>query len=370
MAVISDMISVPRRVEDVTLSWLQQLLLEKGAVGDLTGFSVSPIGAGLMGATYRLVLCYAYGAHVGPSSLIFKVTGEGAISRKLGKRGYGFDGKPGFYGSEVRFYRELACNLPIRTPQVLFAWLSDDEDEFVLLMEDVAPARAGDELQGCTLAEAESAMASIAGLHAPMWNSPAFSEPGFLRRPTAEWAAVFRDSIARAGARWHEHAAVAVEENNDIVEAFVARSGAWFEAVGQNISLTHNDFRLDNLMFMPTAECVTLDWQSFLVAHAGRDTGLFLGCSVPTEMRRAHQDHLLHVYHDRMIALGVEGYTFDQCYDDFRLGVFLGVQNIVIGMSAVSLTERGVRMFRTKFDRCCATIRDCASLDILARLGR
>ena len=362
--------AVPRSVAAVTLPWLQAQLRGNGVYRTLADFAVQPVGSGLMGATYRLSLRYDDdGDGDVPASLIFKVTSDGEISRKLGKRGYGIADKPGFYASEVRFYAELAGELPIRTPRLWFSWLSAEEDEFVLLLEDIAPAQAGDELRGCSVEEAEVALASIAGLHAPMWNSPAFAAPGLLRRPTAEWAAVFQRNVDRAGARWHEHAAVMGDDNNDIVEAFVPRCADWFEARGRNISLTHNDFRLDNLMFTPSGECVTLDWQSFLVSHSGRDLGLFLGCSVPTAVRRAHQDRLLRAYHDRMVALGVRNYSLDECFEDFRLGVFLGIQNIVIGMSAVSMTERGLQMFKTKFHRCCATIRECDALDVLRRLA-
>ncbi len=358
----------PRSVADLTVDWLRTQLRVNGVDAPLASFETKSVGAGLMGATYRLTLRYAGDQGAAPNSLIFKVTSDGAISRKLGRRGYGMEGKPGFYASEVRFYAELADRLPIRTPQRWFSWLSPDEDEFALLLEDIHPASPGDELRGCTVEEAQLAMASIAGLHAPMWNSARFAEPGLLRRPTPEWAAVFQRNVDRAGARWHEHGGVIGMDNNDIVEAFIPKCGAWFEGVGANMSLTHNDFRLDNMMFTPEPECVTLDWQSFLVAHSGRDIGLFLGCSVPTDVRRAHQERLLRVYHGRMLDLGVDGYSFEECYDDFRLGVFLGIQNIVIGMSAVSLTDRGLQMFKTKFDRCCATIRDCGSLELLEAL--
>ena len=368
MDVLETTLPIPRSVDAVTLDWLQERLRAKGVGQSLAAFSVKPIGAGLMGATFRLVLSYVGDRGAAPASLIFKVTSDGAFSRKLGKRGYGLAGKPGFYASEVRFYAELASSLPIRTPRLWFSWMSDEEDEFVLLLEDITPATPGDELAGCSLEEAARAMVSIAGLHAPMWNSPVFAEDGLLRRPTREWAAVFQNNVLRAGTRWPEHGAVMGDDNQDIVEAFIPRCGAWFEAAGQNMSLTHNDFRLDNLMFTSSHDCVTLDWQSFLVAHSGRDIGLFLGCSVPTELRRQHQDTLLRLYCDRMIELGVRDYSFDRCYDDFRLGVFLGIQNIVVGMSAVSLTERGQQMFKTKFDRCCATIRDCNGLDALRAL--
>jgi hypothetical protein len=357
-------------VDAVTVSWLQGRLAENGVSDQLSGFSVAPVGTGLMGATYRLALEYAARTEDAPESLIFKVTGEGAISRKLGRRGYGLAGKPGFYGSEVRFYAELAARLPIRTPRSWYTWLSEEEDEFVLLLEDITPARAGDELDGCTPAQAERALSNLAGLHAPMWNSPDFLQPGLLQRPTPEGAGVFQGFVSKAWRRWPEHAAVMGSDNDDIVEAFVSRCAVWFEATGQNMSLTHNDFRLDNLMFAESGECVTVDWQSFLVAHNGRDIGLFLGCSVPTDLRRKHQDHLLQAYCDRMVDLGVSEYTIGQCNADFRLGAFLGIQNVLIGMSAVSVNDRGLQMFKTTFDRCCATIRDCDSLAALLVLAQ
>jgi hypothetical protein len=119
------------------------------------------------------------------------------------------------------------------------------------------------------------------------------------------------------------------------------------------------------MLFTDAGECVTVDWQTFATGHNGRDIGLFLGCSVPTEIRRAHEILLLRAYHDRMIELGVRNYAFDECVNDFRYGVFLGMQNIVIGMSAVSLTDRGTAMFRTKLTRCCATIRDHNAMSLI-----
>ena len=43
----------------------------------------------------------------------------------------------------MRFYQQLADDLPMRTPDVHYADLDDEGDRFVLLLEDLAPARPG-----------------------------------------------------------------------------------------------------------------------------------------------------------------------------------------------------------------------------------
>ncbi|MEP6870029.1 MAG: oxidoreductase family protein, partial [Novosphingobium sp.] len=150
-----------------------------------------------------------------------------------------------------------------------------------------------------------------------------------------------------------------------IIEEFTPHYGRWCCGSGKNLTLVHSDFRLDNMLFDRDGTGVTLDWQTFSSGHPGRDTGLFIGCSLATEIRRQSEKAILAAYHQRMTALGVTNYSFEECFDDFRWGVFIGLQNVVIGMNAVQSTERGLKMFRQKLAKCCATIMDHDALQVL-----
>lgn len=360
--------SPPLTLAEVTPAWLSECLNACGYRGEVTGFTARSVGEGMMGSTYKIDLSFATPTSETPTSVVLKITGEGERSRKLGRIGYGFRDKPGFYGSEVAFYRDFAKATSVRAPACYFAWLSDDGGQFVLLLEDISPARSGDELAGCTLAEAKLALGNLAGLHAPLWGSDSLDAAGPIRRTTRDDAAVFAGHMAKAGKSFHDiHACRFAEEILTLVDAFIPRFEAWFHAADRSASLTHNDYRLDNLMFTHGAEpeCVAVDWQTFTVSHPGFDVGLMLGASVPTELRRAHEEELLRVYYDRLIALGVKSYGFSDCIEDFHYGAFLGVKNAVVGLRGVTMTDRGLTMFDTKLGRACATIFDHDSLAML-----
>ncbi len=80
---------------------------------------------------------------------------------------------------EVRFYQEVAPTLGVRTPRCYHADVDPATAEFVLILEDLAPARVGDQVAGCTVDEAALALTELAALHAP-----ALGGPGASRRST------------------------------------------------------------------------------------------------------------------------------------------------------------------------------------------
>jgi hypothetical protein len=354
--------NTPHSIAAVDAGWIERRLNAAGHDVTLTGFDATPLGSGLMGNTYRLALRHVDPAPGTPRSVVFKCTGDSPASRQLGKRGFGIAGRPGFYGAEVRFYAQFASDLPIRTPRAYATWLSEEEDEFSLLLEDFPDSVAGDEFTGCTRAQAIECMAGLAGLHAPLWNSDLLRD-GWLKPISAELKPVLAGNMARAVARLKErHQALFTAEDMTVIERFAPHYPDWSCAAGRPAALTHSDYRLDNMLF-DGGHSVVLDWQTFATAHPVRDTVLFLGCSVPTETRRAVQDEALGAYHARLCELGVRDYSYDQCVDDFLFGTFIGLQNVVIGMNAVLSTDRGTQMFLNKLARCRATIDDHRALD-------
>ncbi len=54
-----------------------------------------------------------------------------------------------FYEREVRFYEEIADEVELRTPKRYYSRFDHETCEYVLLMEDMHPARCGDQVAGC-----------------------------------------------------------------------------------------------------------------------------------------------------------------------------------------------------------------------------
>ncbi|MEO5902066.1 MAG: phosphotransferase [Ilumatobacteraceae bacterium] len=152
-----------------------------------------------------------------------------------------------------------------------------------------------------------------------------------------------------------------------MLHEFGSKARAWFLADGERVGLTHNDFRLDNLLFTGEAGgCVVLDWQTFMVSHIGRDLGMFIGASIPTDLRVAHGNELLTAYRDQLTSLDVTGYSQANSEHDLRYGSFHGIHNALLLHRAVDMTDRGTQMFDAWLARACQTVDDLDALQVLS----
>jgi len=79
-----------------------------------------------------------------PASVIGKFPAAVPDSRRAGSAHL-------LYLREVSFYRELAHTLAIHTPRPFVAEIDPETDDFILILEDLAPFRQVDQLAGCSL---------------------------------------------------------------------------------------------------------------------------------------------------------------------------------------------------------------------------
>ena len=103
----------------------------------------------------------------------------------------------GAYRGEVSFYADLAATVAVVVPRCHYAAIRAGTGEFTLLLEDLAPAEQGDQLAGCTAAQARAAVVNLAGLHGPRWCDPTLLDVQGLSVNGPEDAAVLPSSTAR-----------------------------------------------------------------------------------------------------------------------------------------------------------------------------
>ena len=159
------MAGFPTHPGEVSADWLNGQLQAAGVSGNarVTEVEWQPIGTGQVGDSARFCLTYDRPTDA-PATVAGKFPAADQTSR-------GTAAAFGLYAREVGFYRELASQLSIRVPQVLAAEIAADGVDFILLFEDLGPARGGNQLDSCSLADAQAAMRQAAGLHAPSWEN-------------------------------------------------------------------------------------------------------------------------------------------------------------------------------------------------------
>jgi len=149
-----------------------------------------------------------------------------------------------------------------------------------------------------------------------------------------------------------------------------ALTGRWVAIDTGVQSLVHGDYRLDNLMFPEHGDgVVAVDWQTLAIGPPGRDLAYFLATSVLVDDRREHESALVAEYLDELRRHGVQDYSFEQCFADYRLGVLQGPMITMIGWAYATAapSTSADAMFLAMATRSCAALRDLGSLDLVER---
>jgi hypothetical protein len=324
----------------LTPAWLDEVLAPAGVRIDAV--EMERVGTGQMCDTFRLRLSAAPGSAEFPPTIVAKLPSADETSRATALA-------LGSYENEVRFYQQLAPRLGVRTPRVYHADIDVATASFVLLLEDLSPAVTGDQLAGCSPAEAKRAIFELVGLHAPLWDDPSLVELAWLHRDRAGqqefmlemmpvfWAG-FRDRYVDAlGPDVTEAGGLLLERLSDYI---LGETEPW--------TVVHGDYRLDNLLFSGAGEAATVtvvDWQTVTHGPALQDVAYFVGAGLLPDDRRAHEDDLVRLYYDRLLAAGVEGYGWDRCWNDYRRGTWSGLVMAVAASMLVGRTQRGDEMF-------------------------
>ena len=249
------------RPEEVGTEWMTWALRRSGTLADgarVTSVDREPCGTGQLADSYRFTLGYdSPGA--GPGTVVGKFASEDPASRAFGQQS-------GYYRTEIRFYQQLAPRLSaVALPTALHAEVADDGAEFVLLMDDLAPARVVDQLSGCTVDEAALVVRQLAALHAGSWRNDQLATTDWLHGAIASFTDItanFRATVEAFPATFGD-----LVSESDLRQAakLNAHLAEWNSLISTPLCLWHSDIRADNLLFdarggrTPVA---LLDWQA------------------------------------------------------------------------------------------------------------
>lgn len=321
------MADFPVHPSQVSAPWLSEILGVRVAA-----VRWEPIGTGQVGDSVRFHL---EGEGL-PATLAGKFAAEDATSRSTAV-------KFGLYRKEVEFYRRAAPQLAVRVPGVRFSGLKEDGSAFILLFEDMGPARQGDQIRGCGIADARAAIRQAAALHASSWGDEDLLTAAW-HAPPPDLSGTLAALYPQAQAVWRDRYTGVIEpEMMQLCEELAELSGAYFTRTDAPQCMIHGDFRLDNMLFdiRGGAEPIAvLDWQTVTVGKAMTDVGYFMGTGIGEALWRKHEDELIELWLAEMAAQG-RVLTREQIWRDYRLGILHGVSAAVFSAAFVERTERG-----------------------------
>ncbi len=316
-----------------------------------------------MGLLYRLTIEYVGDARgEAPRTVIVKLpvlidaTREVALAYR-------------FYEKEVAFYRDLAHETPLGTPEVYFGAHDVETDNFVLVMQDLGHLRAADQVVGCERDDALAAVAALARHHARFWNDPRLTGDELAWIPFGSDAPIPEGVVRGFASAWEPF----VEFIGPDLDPAIKAVGDWLPSVardlltvpeGHPVTIAHGDYRLDNLFFDDARAVTALDWQITTKSVGAYDFAYFVSQSLCTTDRRRYLDDLVHTYLSTLADAGIT-YPDDQFWFDVRRTLLFCLVYPVQCM-ALDLTDpRAAELVRDMADRSSSAILEMGALELV-----
>ena len=307
------------------------------------------IGEGQVGMNLRYAL--SSDAPQVPASVVVKMASPDPTSRATGISLRNYE-------REVKFYNELVGTLDVRSPKCWFADWHEEGGDIAIVLEDMAPCEQGDQIRACGIEHARLAVDQLVKMQGPRWKDGSLSSIDWLQRRDANDVERLSGLIAmvKPGFMAVYHEAIIEQtgaEGLEFVETMAANIEGYVRGKGDAFSVTHGDFRLDNLLFATDAggvPCAVVDWQTPGHGNGIADLAYFIGAGLLPDDRRLHEWELV----DRYIA-GIESYGHEVDRDwvkhHYRREAISGVIMAVVASQIVGRTERGDKMFEVMATR-------------------
>lgn len=318
------MTHTPANMNEITPQFLTAILKRANKIekSQVVSFSLDKaVATGFFGIVSRLHLQYDHEEAEAPKTLVVKIPCENVEMENLGKA-------VGFYTSEHGFYEDIAPHRTIPVPRCYYNYLSSAT--CMIILEDLVPMRNGDQRKGTTLVEVNALVEKLARFHAAWWNSPKLNDYAWLQDAfTGTGMIIFQGAYKNSISAFYDKCTFFLSDEQKHVAA------QWFEPAAisaiygplqrQPQTIAHGDARLDNFFFSASEtnpEVMFIDFQLMVKGPGVIDLSYLLSQSATIEFRRAHEDSILRLYHKTLVDLGIKDYSWEDCWDGYRRGVF------------------------------------------------
>jgi hypothetical protein len=350
---------IPTTAGRLTPAWLTEVLQPLATPAPegparVTTVEAAPLGVGLglVGSLHRLDLTWTAGE--GPQRLVAKLPARGMQTRAVAS---GLD----MYRNEVRFYRRLAGDTALAIT-CHHADVDDRTHDFVLILDDMSSAAVVDQLAGCPHDRAVEVVVALADHHAGFWNETGLDGEPWLRRLAD--ARLVDPFVAAFRATWPLVRSRFAHDLDERIVTLGDRFADLMPALAADLSqppctLSHGDFRLDNMFFCRPGRVRLCDWQLTDRSRGPRDLAYFLTQSLTPAARAEWERPLVDLYLERLAHQGVAGYDAAQAWHDYRVATVLAFAYPVVAGGGLDLDDpRGLALTRAMLDRSAAAILD------------
>ena len=237
-----DLNEIPKSASEITAEWITAALnLETNNHVSEIKVEEMAEGVGFMGEVARLHLKFSDGIE---KTLISKIPTQDPNIRAMLAPARVFE-------REARFFQQAQPLIPDITANCLHVAIDTENDDYLLILEDLSDMREGDQLNGCSVDDASSALEALAKLHSTFWGGKDIANFDWLPDINNDGMKVGREVYAQSLPGFLEAFGSSVDpENENLVQRFGENVYQLLDRLAaMPLTVCHMDYRADNLFF-------------------------------------------------------------------------------------------------------------------------
>jgi hypothetical protein len=320
---------VPKDWDEITPDWMTAAL-----AGHHPGATVEKVTVDLRddGTNRRARLGLTYSAGSGPATVFVKAVDPD--HKAMIEMTSGLLHEPRLFESKVV--------LPLEHPLVYAAMIDGAQNDFILVMEDLAARGADprDATRPLTVEQAANGVRGLARMHGHFWGHRVERQDLDWLEPFVPWDGMQYAPLPAALERLGDDAPASVHALSidalidDVWKPYVRT------LVTSSVTLLHGDAHIGNTYLTPAGDVGFLDWQVARRGNFALDLGYFLQGALTTEDRRGHERALLAEYRDALGLPADELPSADEVWLRYRASVAHGLTLWLCTASAGELWQR------------------------------
>ena len=331
--------AIPADIGAIDDAWLSSAMSQPVRIREVADIGSS---VGMIGAIYRLSI---EGAD--PASVVVKLPGLNETARFTAQ-------VLSLNIREVGFYRELAVESPIRAPACHFAAVDPETHNFVLVLEDLGSLRTVDQIGGMGEADARRAATEIAAWHARWWQATTpIVERGTAVAVSDPIYPMLLPSVFTQG--WDK-----VRAEMSVPPSVQTAAGRWVEALPRLLeslatppqTLSHGDYRSDNMFFDDDDRLVLIDFQVLGECTPVADLAYFVTSSLSVETASAIEGELYQCWREALARHGIGESQTDGSWDRYRDTALFCLSYPMVAATGMNLSDERQRgLLSSYFER-------------------
>jgi aminoglycoside phosphotransferase (APT) family kinase protein len=256
---------------------------------------------------------------------------------------------------EALFYEHLADQVSGAVPVAYYVGADPERDRWAILLADLHPWTAGDQVAGATAEQAAAAVDQLARLHAHWWDPRRSAATGWVVGVDRPGVGRLQDAVLAALPRFEDRYGDRLPTApTEWLRAFAPTLRAYLQSLAEGpLTIAHADYRVENLLFSPEGDQVAVvDWQTAMVTHGATDLTFFVATCLTVEQRHRSEADLVARYQDGLHRHGVPRAQTASVPQVHRAAHLWWMAMLANNLSTIEPpTERGRVLFDTMLQR-------------------